>query len=90
MSVGPPKEKRGCYTALKTTEVAVAYRLLALLQASRRLAATRSCVSCVVRVTNRNVGGHSRKSALSGALWCYSCADDAPPIFQAIASSATD
>jgi hypothetical protein len=31
--IGPPKEKRGCNTALKTAELVAAYRLFAFLQA---------------------------------------------------------
>jgi hypothetical protein len=71
----PPKEKRGCNTALKTAELTVAYRLLAFLQASKRPPVTRRCVSCDSRVTNANLGGHSEGSALSGLLWCDRCAD---------------
>jgi hypothetical protein len=35
----------------------------------------RHCFSCGVLVNNWNLGGHSRKSALAGDLWCYRCAD---------------
>jgi hypothetical protein len=36
---------------------------------------TRPCVGCGCRVTNQNLGGNSRKSALIGDLWCLRCAD---------------
>jgi hypothetical protein len=36
---------------------------------------TRRCVACGTRVTNRNLGGYSGRSALSGSLWCDRCAD---------------
>ena len=35
----------------------------------------RGCVACGWRVTNRNLGGFDGRSALSGSLWCYDCAD---------------
>jgi hypothetical protein len=35
----------------------------------------RQCVSCGVSVRNPKLGGHSGKSALSGVLWCATCAD---------------
>jgi hypothetical protein len=37
----------------------------------------RCCVACGTRVTNRNLGGYSGRSALSGSLWCERCADSA-------------
>jgi len=37
--------------------------------------AARRCVSCGVPVSNRNLGGHYRKSALAGRLWCVRHAD---------------
>ncbi len=36
---------------------------------------THRCLFCGVPVTNRNLGGHSGKSALSGRLLCLGCAD---------------
>ena len=35
----------------------------------------RRCVVCGAHVTNRNLGGYDRRSALNGDLWCLSCAD---------------
>jgi hypothetical protein len=35
----------------------------------------RCCVACHAQVTNRNLGGHARRSALSGRVWCLQCAD---------------
>jgi hypothetical protein len=34
---------------------------------------SRRCVVCGVPVSNRNLGGHYRKSALAGRLWCVPC-----------------
>jgi hypothetical protein len=36
----------------------------------------RFCVSCGVLVTNKNVGGFTGRSALTGKLFCSACADD--------------
>jgi hypothetical protein len=36
---------------------------------------SRRCVSCGASVTNRTLGGHSGRSALTGSVWCYRCAD---------------
>ena len=77
----PLKEKRGRRTALKTADLAVAYRFSLAAQTRR---AIRRCVACGCRVTNRNLGGYDGRSALSADLWCYSCADNAPAIFRAI------
>jgi hypothetical protein len=38
----------------------------------------RRCVACHGQVTNRNLGGHARRSALSGPVWCLQCADGGP------------
>jgi hypothetical protein len=35
----------------------------------------RQCVVCHVPVTNQNLGGYNGRSALSGDLFCLSCAD---------------
>ena len=61
-------------------------RLFGVQILGRRRSTKRRCASCDTPVTNRNLGGHSRKLALSGDLWCYSCADEASAIFQVIAS----
>jgi len=72
----PPKETRGVQTALKTAELLATYRLLAFLQPfSGGRVASRRCVSCDSRLTNRNLGGYDGRSALSGPLWCYHCAN---------------
>ena len=42
---------------------------------SRRIAATRRCVSCDSPVTNQSLGGFGGRSALSGPVWCLQCAD---------------
>lgn len=69
----PGKEKpllggKGLRKRIKT-----AYRLLLLLQARQSLA--RRCVCCNCRVTNRNLGGCSGRTALTGPVWCLECAD---------------
>ena len=40
----------------------------------------RCCVCWGVVVTNRSLGGFDGRSALSGRLWCYHCADGFPPL----------
>jgi hypothetical protein len=77
MKSPPIKEKRGCYTALETAEFLRAYWVLTFLQ--RTKVPARRCVSCNSRITNRNLGGNDGKSALSGLVWCLSCADGRAP-----------
>jgi hypothetical protein len=36
----------------------------------------RFCVGCGTRVTNKNVGGFTGRSALTGRLFCLDCADE--------------
>jgi hypothetical protein len=38
----------------------------------------RHCVACGCTVTNQNLGGYNGRSALSGELFCVSCADGRP------------
>ena len=76
----PPKERGGLPTALKLDKLPIPYRFLLFPQVfSRRRAATRRCVACGSRVTNRNLGGNDGRSALSGPVWCLSCADGKAP-----------
>lgn len=74
---GPRKKRaRGelaSKTARKRTELVAAYRLLVFLQPFK--AKGRRCVSCDSRVTNRNLGGHDGRSAVTGPVWCLDCAD---------------
>lgn len=35
----------------------------------------RRCVGCGAHVTNENLGGYNGRSALTGDLFCLSCAD---------------
>jgi len=73
---GPLKEKRDLGTALNTAELPTPYHFSRLLQAfSVRKTPMRRCVSCDSRITNRNLGGNSGRSALSGSVWCLRCAD---------------
>ena len=88
------EERRLCGATLKTAEVAQTYSLFLTLQVGKggfgggnvfKSAATPFhqhgvlyCVCCCKPVDNSNLGGHARKSALAGALWCLQCADFFP------------
>jgi hypothetical protein len=54
----------------KATQLLQTYLLSLCLQLGDR-----RCVGCGEPVDNTNLGGHARKSALSGLLWCLRCAD---------------
>jgi len=70
----PPKQKRRLYgAALRKLRLRRAYCVLSFLQIRRM--EIRRCVSCDSPVTNRNLGGCSGRSAMSGPLWCCQCAD---------------
>ena len=72
----PQKETGGLPAALTILQLPTVYRCSVFQQVfSGRRAAARRCVACDSRVTNRNLGGSSRRSALSGELWCLACAD---------------
>ena len=72
----PPKESGGPPTALKVAKLPIAYRFSLFPQVfSGCRAATRRCVSCDSRVTNRNLGGYDGRSARTGPVWCVNCAD---------------
>jgi hypothetical protein len=72
-ATGPPKAKRApAKSALRKLELRVGYRFWLIAQQRR---AVRRCVACGTRVTNRNLGGHERRCALSSPLWCLDCAD---------------
>ena len=81
MSARPPAKEKArsfCYRARERLQVG--YQAVALLQGQKlKFVASetelRCCVECGVRVTNQNLGGHHGRSALSGDLWCLSCAD---------------
>jgi hypothetical protein len=83
---GPPKKERRLYgTAIQKLQLQPRYHALNALQAFfcfwqreliRSRAPIRRCVVCGVQITNRNLGGYSGRSALSGPLWCLSCADN--------------
>jgi hypothetical protein len=71
----PPKEKRAlCGSAFQNTRLPGAYYFAPIVQV---LAApqVRCCVVCGCIVTNFNLGGNARHSALAGCLWCLSCSD---------------
>jgi hypothetical protein len=64
----PPKEKPPlCGKGLRKLNN-VYYDLM-------RRHASRRCVVCNAPVSNRSLGGHSGRSALTGPLWCLDCAD---------------
>jgi len=81
--------RRRCAAPPKTAEVWQTYLVFPLLQPFRLAARNgevkggaravfhqqdiRRCVACHVRVDNSNLGGHARKSALAGDLWCLQC-----------------
>jgi hypothetical protein len=70
-----PRNEKGAlrHAPVPKLKLQTAYCLLSLAQVGR--AVIRRCVSCDSRVTNRNVGGHDGRSALTGPTWCYRCAD---------------
>ena len=88
--LGSPKEKRGCYTALKTTEVLQTYYIPLPLQVERGRAGEngevkfrdlfhqqddiRHCVCCEVVVSNDSLGSHDG-CPLSGKLGFLDCGD---------------
>ena len=63
MSARPPVKDRASETLLPEQKVFAAETAL------------RRCVVCGAHVTNQNLGGYDGRSALSGDLWCLSCAD---------------
>jgi hypothetical protein len=75
------QEKRGVQTALlNDSKLARYYRARRSFQASlakrsRHRHDRRECVCCSARVSNRNLGGFSGRSALIGELYCLRCAD---------------
>jgi hypothetical protein len=73
----PPQQKkrRPAKTALPNVEQQGSYHWALLLQPFRLTPSARKCVACDVRVTNSNLGGSDRRSALTGPLWCHLCAD---------------
>jgi len=84
---GPPRKREGrpARTALRKLELKLAgvYRNFRFPQPKVRL-----CTACGCRVSNRNLGGYDGRSALTGSLWCYGCADSPPPTFLAILRAA--
>ena len=50
-------------------------RLFGVQVLGRRRATNRRCASCDTPVTNRNLGGFTRRSPPSGDLYCLWCAD---------------
>jgi len=82
------KEKRGLPTALKIAELATPYRFSIFLQAfSCRRAATPRCTACNSTINNRNLGGNSGRSALSGPVWCLRCADHPQQLLLALGAT---
>lgn len=80
----PPKKERRLYgTAIQKLQLQPCYHAVDALQTffcfwQRKVIPSstpiRRCVVCGVRITNRNLGGYSGRSALR-PLWCLSCAD---------------
>ena len=78
----PSKEKRGVRTALiaesklrKEHRARRSFKGSPAKRRKRKRDDKRECVCCGVPVTNRNLGGHSGKSALTGSLLCLRCED---------------
>ena len=83
------EERRLCGATLKTTGLARIYHFPLFLQRESALGQRngevkrsgffhrekRRCFCCGRRISNRSLGGHRRKSALAGDLWCLHCAD---------------
>jgi hypothetical protein len=67
----PPRKGQGAPASTpKPTRLLRQYLVsLALQPGARR------CLGCGVCINNRNLGGHARKAALAGRLWCLRCAD---------------
>jgi hypothetical protein len=73
-ALGPPgNEKSALLHAPKVAELLRSYSGFGFLQPAK--IPVRRCVACGSRVTNQSLGGHDGRSALSGSLWCYDCAD---------------
>jgi hypothetical protein len=75
------KRKRGPWvTAFHNAELQRGYHFCLLLQPIWRKTPVCKCVACDAKVTNQNLGGHSGRSALTGALWCDRCVDLPPQL----------
>ena len=75
---GPLGDGKGAllHAPIPKLRLGTTYCSLSLAQVRRVV--IRRCTSCDSRITNRNLGRHDGRSALSGPLWCYDCADLAP------------
>jgi len=67
----PPNKTGALLHAPKTIRL---LRLYLLSVGAQPANAMRRCVACGCRVDNANLGGHARKSALAGQVWCEKCA----------------
>ena len=65
--MSPPKAKRAKSKVFFETPLARWHR--------KRRAEQRRCVVCGIAVGNKNLGGYSGRSALSGRLFCGHCED---------------
>ena len=80
---GRPAEKRGGAYSLAASKLLTTcsepgvYFIFSLPQVFRFTpnGERRFCVRCGAVVTNDSLGGHARKSALGGDLFCLGCAD---------------
>ena len=72
----PPKKRAAVLEPPKAVELARIYTVLPDWQGIlRHVEQPRRCVVCGVPVADVNFGGHDRKSALAGPLWCLRHAD---------------
>jgi len=75
-AVEPPKQKRRLYgTALRKLVLRRGYHFSRALRPFTERSRIRHCVACGARVRNKNLGGNGGRSALTGPVWCYECAD---------------
>ena len=84
----PPKEKRGCDTALKTDRVTGAYHFPPFLQplgngrnggVKSRRDRDRRCAVCQTIACNDSLGGSDHASAFYDPIYCFKCADRSRP-----------
>jgi len=77
-ALAPPGQKEESAPAKRRSKkppLHTCYHFPLLLQAFAGRARVRHCVACDSPVRNKNLGGSDGRSALTGPLWCYDCAD---------------
>lgn len=75
-ALAPSKQKRApAKSAFRKLPLHTGYHFPLLLQAFAGRARVRQCIACDSPVRNKNLGGNDGRSALTGPVWCYECAD---------------